>query len=170
MAIAAQPKLADNQVITQLKNARPKAFAELAVLKPGIIKCKLTDRKYLLPVCRVLKSKLRFKYPLSISALDWNEHYELVYHLVSYENNNLVELHLDVPKDDPEVMSVVRIWKGANFHEREAYDMMGIKFKTHPDLRRILLPEDVDYHPLRKDFPLGGDKEPANSKKSKGGR
>jgi NADH-quinone oxidoreductase subunit C len=95
----------------------------------------------------------------SISAVEYPENYEVVYHLVSYENNNLIEILVPVPKDNPTIESVVRVWKGANGHEREAYDMMGIIFKTHPDLRRILLPDDVDYHPLRKDFPLAGPEE-----------
>ncbi|UCH90285.1 MAG: NADH-quinone oxidoreductase subunit C [Thermoplasmata archaeon] len=146
----------------------PGAFSELEQKKPGVIYGKLYSPKYLLNVCKFLKNRLNFKYPLSISALDWPEHYELVYHIVSYENNNLFELHLPVPKDKPEVSSVVRVWKGANPHEREAYDMMGITFKTHPDPRRILLPENVDYFPLRKDFPLGGDKEGKLNSKSKG--
>jgi NADH-quinone oxidoreductase subunit C len=151
-------KYTDEQVIKRLNYHFAEAFEKLEQHKPGVIRCNLLDRDRLLDVCKFLKDQLNFRYPLSITALDWPENYELVYHLASYENKNLVEMHISLPKDDPEVMSVVRVWSGANFHEREAFDMIGIKFKTHPDLRRILLPEEVDYHPLRKDFPLGGEK------------
>jgi NADH-quinone oxidoreductase subunit C len=152
-------QFSDKQVIEHLKKRFPKVFSKLEVHKPGIIIGVLESHESIMDVSKFIKNSLNFKYPLSVSALDWPEHYEVIYHIVSYENNNLLELHLTVTKDDPEVMSVTRVWKGADPHEREAYDMFGIRFKTHPDLRRILLPEDVDYYPLRKDFPLGGDKD-----------
>jgi len=67
----------------------------------------------------------------------------------------VAEVHTDIPLDDPKVDSVTPVWPGANFHEREAYDMMGIVFEGHPDLRRILLPDDFTFHPLRKNFREG---------------
>lgn len=167
---SSKKRFTDAAVLSHLKKKYGKSFESLKLLKPGIIYAKLASADNLIEVCRFLKKNLSFKYPLSISALDWPENYELVYHISSYENNNLVELHLDVPKDKPEVMSVVRVWKGANSHEREAYDMIGINFISHPDLRRILLPEDSDFHPLRKDFPLGGDKETGGARRPKGAK
>ena len=154
-----KPK-SDDQVISLVKSEFPDKLKDIKIIKKGVIIAELNDNESLLKLCRFLKSKLNFKYLLSVSALDWPEHYEVIYHVVSYENNNLFELHTKVPKDNPEIMSMVRVWKAANAHEREAFDMMGIVFKTHPDLRRILLPEDVIYYPLRKDFPLGGPKDP----------
>ena len=151
--------MSDEDVVSQLSRKFGKVISEIKILRPGVIRGILTSRDHLLKVCNFLKYKLNFRYPFSISAVELPDNYELIYHLVSYENNNLIELHLPVPKDDPEVMSVVRIWKGANWHEREAYDMMGIIFKSHPYLRRILLPDDADYYPLRRDFPLGGPKD-----------
>jgi len=155
-------RFSDKEVVLQLKSKYGKAFTEFKLVKPGVIKATLRSRDHILKICRFLKYKLNFRYPFSISAVELPDNYEVVYHLVSYENNNLIELHLPVPRDDPKVMSVVRVWKGANAHEREAYDMMGIVFETHPDLRRILLPDDVDYFPLRKDFPLEGPAEMKN--------
>lgn len=77
---------------------------------------------------------------------------ELIYHLYSIPFNHHLALKVVLPRDQAEVDSVEDIWKTANWHEREAYDMFGIGFKGHPDLRRILLPADWDGHPLRKDY------------------
>lgn len=158
MAKTSKKGFTEVQVIVLLNKQFKGAFEWLKKIKKGVIYCKLNSKEKLLDISKFLKTHLNFKYPVSITALDWIEHYELVYHIFSYENNNLIEVHVNVSKDDPSVDSVVRVWKGANYHEREAYDMMGIKFNNHPELFRILLPEEVDYHPLRKDFPLAGEK------------
>ncbi|HET6515934.1 MAG TPA: NADH-quinone oxidoreductase subunit C [Thermodesulfovibrionales bacterium] len=83
--------------------------------------------------------------------------FEVVYQLFSMEHRHAVRLKAEVPADDCTIDSVVEIWKGANWHERECYDLFGVRFKGHPDLRRILLPEDWTGHPLRKDYPLKSD-------------
>lgn len=80
--------------------------------------------------------------------------FEVVYHLFSMSHRHSIRLRAEVPEEDCSIESVVDIWKGANWHERECYDLFGIQFKGHPDLRRILLPEDWTGHPLRKDYPL----------------
>ena len=77
---------------------------------------------------------------------------EIIYNLYSIPFNHHVALKVSVPRDNAEVDSVQDIWKTANWHEREAWDMFGIKFRDHPDLRRILLPADWEGHPLRKDY------------------
>jgi NADH-quinone oxidoreductase subunit C len=76
----------------------------------------------------------------------------VVYHLCSMTKRHKITLKADVPAADPRLPSVVSVWPSAGWHEREAYDMFGILFTGHPDLRRILLPEDYPGHPLRKDF------------------
>ncbi len=83
--------------------------------------------------------------------------FEVVYHLYSISNRNMIRIRAEVPEDDPAIESVVEIWDGANWHERECYDMFGIRFIGHPDLRRILMPEDWEGFPLRKDYPLKSD-------------
>lgn len=82
--------------------------------------------------------------------------YEVVYHLLSLKHNNRIRIKALVPESDPSIESVVAVWSGANCHERETYDLFGIVFQGHPDLRRILLPEDWEGYPLRKDYPLKG--------------
>ncbi len=77
---------------------------------------------------------------------------DVVYNLYSIPFNHHLALRVNVPRQKPEIDSVTEIWKTAAWHEREAYDMFGITFRGHPDLRRILLPADWDGHPLRKDY------------------
>ncbi len=85
------------------------------------------------------------------------ERFEVIYHLLSLPHRTRIRIKARVTEDDPCLASVTGIWKGANFMEREVYDLMGIRFSGHPDLRRILMPEDYDEgYPLRKDFPTEG--------------
>ena len=85
------------------------------------------------------------------------ERFEVIYHLLSLPHRTRIRLKARVTEDDPTIASVTGVWKGANFMEREVYDLMGIRFSGHPDLRRILMPEDYDEgYPLRKDFPTEG--------------
>jgi NADH-quinone oxidoreductase subunit C len=82
--------------------------------------------------------------------------FELNYHLVSIPERNKVRLRVRLSGDDPVVDSLVPVWPGANWLEREIFDLFGIQFTDHPDLRRILLPEDWEGHPLRRDYPVEG--------------
>ena len=80
--------------------------------------------------------------------------FEVVYHLYSLRHGHMVRIKAEVPDEDASIDSVVDVWAGANWHERECFDLFGINFKGHPDLRRILMPDDWNGHPLRKDYPL----------------
>lgn len=82
--------------------------------------------------------------------------FELNYHLVSIPRRDKVRLRVRLAGDDPVIDSLVPVWPGANWLEREIFDLMGIRFNGHPDLRRILLPDDWEGHPLRKDYPVEG--------------
>ena len=111
-------------------------------------------------VCEFCRDELAFDLLLDISSVDHFEHeprYELVYELYALSLNLHLRLKTHaVGDDEPSVRSVCDIWPTANWHEREIWDMMGIRFTGHPDLRRIIMWEGYPYHPLRKDFPLGG--------------
>lgn len=110
-------------------------------------------------VCRFCRDELGFDFLLDISSVDHFEHeprYEVVYELYSLANGAHLRLKTHANEDEPRVDSVCDLWPGANWHEREVWDMMGIRFAGHPDLRRILMWEGYPYHPLRKDFPLEG--------------
>ena len=108
-----------------------------------------------LDVCRFLKeaSDLQLDYLASISAVDYIEHFEIVYHLVSIaHNHSLVVKARCRGREDPVVPSVVGLWQGADLQEREVYDLMGITFDGHPNMKRIMLWEGFPGHPLRKDY------------------
>ncbi len=85
--------------------------------------------------------------------------FEVVYQLFSIEKGHSIRIRAEVPEDDPSIDTVSTIWEGAGWHERECYDMFGIVFKGHKDLRRILMPEDWNGYPLRKDYPIRGYEE-----------
>lgn len=105
-------------------------------------------------------SELSFDFLVSITAVDWLDkretRFELVYHLMSHKTKERLRVKIDIPENNPEAESVTAIWASANFLEREVYDMYGIKFKGHPDLRRILMYDEFEGHPLRKDYPVQG--------------
>jgi len=102
---------------------------------------------------------LQFTFLSDITAVDkfpLEPRFELNYHLLSLEYRKRIRLKVRIPGDDPVVHSVTSIWPAANWHEREAFDLMGIRFEGHPDLTRILMPDDWEGYPLRKDYPVEG--------------
>lgn len=108
----------------------------------------------LMTVARRLRDDpdLAFDSLMCLSGLDWPDYLEVVYHLFSYQHRHRLTLKVRCPKDKPVVPTVSFLWPTAEWHEREAYDLIGVRFDGHPDLRRILLPEDWEGHPLRKDY------------------
>ena len=109
---------------------------------------------YLREVSRFLRDEvdLRFDFLRLISAVDWTDRLSSAYHLYSYEHNHAVTLRVDLLRAAPRVGSVADVWPAADWHEREAYDLMGIVYEGHPALKRILLPDDWAGYPLRKDY------------------
>jgi NADH-quinone oxidoreductase subunit C len=134
----------------------------------------LVKRETIVDICRLMRDDPDLQYNffvecLGVDYLDrYEDHrYEVVYNLYSlpYEKdgvkvgkNHRIFLKVPVPEDDPIVPSVTEVYQGANFPEREIYDMFGVRFAGHPDLRRILMSDDWVGHPQRKDYPLGGER------------
>src|SRR5690348_9515521 len=122
----------------------------------------IIEPEYLMDVCRHLKTQLQYSFLETVTAVDWPERtprFDVVYQLLSMEHQCFVRLKIRVGQrreEHPEIPSVTSIWPGANWYEREIYDLFGITFEGHPDLRRILMPEDWSTHPLRKDYPISG--------------
>lgn len=112
----------------------------------------------ILPICQFLhdSSELNFVYLSDITGVDYpqrNPRFDVVYHLYSIDKNHRIRVKIGIDEGKT-VYSVTGIWKGADWFEREVYDLFGIEFENHPDLRRILLTDDWQGHPLRKDYPL----------------
>ena len=110
------------------------------------------DRENLVAVSRFLRDQLGFDLLACISGVDMLDHLETVYHLRSVTRNQLLQLKVRLDRENPDVESVVSVWPTANWLERETYDMYGIHFSGHPDLRRMLLDDDFDGFPLLKTF------------------
>ena len=112
-------------------------------------------------ICRYLKEDpdIKMDYLIDVTAVDWKPktpRFEVVYHLHSIAHGHSLRLKVPVEEEDAWVPTVSTVWRTANWHERETFDLFGIKFEGHPDLRRILMPDDWEGHPLRKDYPLEG--------------
>ncbi|PYK57171.1 MAG: NADH-quinone oxidoreductase subunit C [Verrucomicrobia bacterium] len=125
----------------------------------GEITLKLLDAEKIADVCGFAKEELGFDYLVDISSVDNygdDPRFAVVYELYGYSHRCHLRLKTDVSEEKSGLPSVTSVWKTADWHEREIYDMMGIRFCGHPDLRRILMWEGYPYFPLRKDFPLAG--------------
>ena len=119
----------------------------------------LADPEQILAVCKHAKLQLGFDYLVDLSSVDnygEDPRWTLVYHLRSSKTGEEVRIKTSVSEEKSELPSVLGVWRTVNWHEREVYDMMGIRFAGHPDLRRILMWDGYPYFPLRKDFPLAG--------------
>ena len=103
-------------------------------------------------VLRALKEKEGFDRLGNLTAVDWQDRIEMVYHLYNMEENVKLEVKAALDSAAPVIESATSLYPGAEFEEREVYDLMGVEFLGHPDLRRILMPDDYPAHPLRKDF------------------
>jgi NADH:ubiquinone oxidoreductase subunit C len=122
----------------------PPDTAQHAAVEPSALRGRLL----------ALRDKLGFEYMVFMTALDWQQkgQLELVYRLFSYQAHLSVVLRVSLPRDDAKVDTVSDIYRTAEWHERETAEMFGIEFTGHPDTRKLLLPDDIEGHPLRKDF------------------
>ena len=121
-------------------------------------------RSKIVEVCAMLRERGPFEMLADVSAVDFlgaappEDRFLVAYHLLSLARNLRLRLRVFVPEGDETLATVSGVWPTANWHEREIYDFFGIRFEGHPDLRRILMPDDWEGHPHRKDYPLGGTK------------
>jgi len=149
----------ENLTLQKLKDKFPDAIIDSKLFKDELTV--IVKKSAINPIGRFLKDdeNLQYNYLSDLCGVDnlgQQPRFEVVYHLYSLKYNQRVRLKVPVEEDDCFIDSVTDIWGTANWHEREAYDMYGIVFKNHPDLQRILNPDDFDGFPLRKDFPLKG--------------
>jgi NADH-quinone oxidoreductase subunit C len=115
------------------------------------------DRAYIREACSLLQSD--FNFLSDVTCVDWapsEPRFQVTYHLLSHRLKDRVRLQVMLPGDDPVVESIFPVWPAANFFEREIFDLFGVRFLGHPNLARIMMPEDWDGHPLRKDYPVEG--------------
>jgi len=136
----------------QLPNALLDAKFELAELTLTI------SREAIVDACRAAQSA-GFDFMADLTCVDWypnQPRFRVTYHLLSMSRKQRIRLCVLVSEGDPSVDSITSVWPAANFYEREVFDLFGVRFGGHPNLRRILLPEEFQGNPLRKDFPVEG--------------
>lgn len=114
----------------------------------------IITQNQLIALLSTLKTHYGFNLLALLTAVDYPDHYQMVYHLMSLKSADMVTIHVDLSKTSPKVPSIVSLWSAANVQEREVYDMFGITFDGHPYLKRILNPDDFTEFPLRKSFVL----------------
>lgn len=119
----------------------------------------IVDSTKIVDICRFLKEDpdLSFDVCQDVTAIDWaksRNRFTVVYHVFSLKNKFRLRLKANIENET--IDSITQIWPSANWYERETFDMYGIKFNNHPDLRRVYMPEEFEYYPLRKEFPLLG--------------
>jgi len=144
--VAAAVESFDAEAITAAKFDRNELTLEIAAAK-------------IVSVCGFLKYDQSFVRLSTVTAVDRypaEPRFEVVYHLHSVERNERLRLKCRLPGSDPVIESVTSVWRSANWYERETFDMFGINFLNHPDLRRILMPDNWEGYPLRKDYPITG--------------
>jgi len=150
-----------DQVADDLERAYP-LFSD-AIEKVVVDRGELTlfiKAARLVDVAKILRDQLRFEMCVGVNGIHFPEEtsreLHAVYSLLSITRNQRIRLEVCVSEKEPNIPSVVDVWAGANWHERETYDMFGIVFDNHPGLTRILMPDDWSGFPQRKDYPLGG--------------
>ena len=150
-----------DQVADDLERAYP-LFSD-AIEKVVVDRGELTlfiKAARLVDVAKILRDQLRFEMCVGVNGIHFPEEtsreLHAVYSLLSITRNQRIRLEVCVSEKEPHIPSVVDVWAGANWHERETYDMFGIIFDNHPGLTRILMPDDWSGFPQRKDYPLGG--------------
>jgi NADH-quinone oxidoreductase subunit C len=149
----------ENPIIKKLRAWDEKAIAETSEFRGELTIVVL--REHLRRVTEYLQAErgLQFDFLSDISAVDrfpMEPRFEVNYHLLSIPLRRTVRLRLWVPGNDPVIATVIPVWPTANWHEREIFDLFGIRFEGHPDLHRILMPDDWEGYPLRKDYPVEG--------------
>ncbi len=149
----------NQQVLEKLKQQ----FGD-AILESGEFRGELTvvvPKERIVDVCRFLKSDQEFRFDLlaDLCGIDMytpKQRFGVIYNLYSLKKKHRIRLKTFMEENDAVIPTVSGVWETANWHERETYDMFGIQFKGHPDLRRIYMAEEFEHFPLRKDFPLMG--------------
>ncbi|MDR1954423.1 MAG: NADH-quinone oxidoreductase subunit C [Candidatus Methanoplasma sp.] len=148
------------------KSPSPKEISDLLQQKfPGKVEITRTeerrvyakvDRGAVFDVCTYIHDNLTFEHATSIMGNDRVDRMEVIYHLSNYFNGVMIELTAELPAGDLHVGSVAGIWGGANWHERETYELFGITFDGHPKLKRLLTPDTYEFYPFRKSYKLRG--------------
>lgn len=142
--------------IKDLLEAKFKDKVEIGAIEKDRIQVKLSDKKDVFDICCFISDKLTFEHCSFVMGLDMIEHMEVIYLLTNYHTAMNIEITVELPLDDLHVPSIALVWEGANWHERETYELFGIIFDGHPKLERLLTPDTYNFYPFRKSYKLRG--------------
>jgi len=146
------------ELAKQLKARFPNLVSDPVEFR-GEHSLKISDADHIREICAFARKELGFDFLVDITGIDNygdDPRFTLVYHLYGLSHKNYLRLKTDISEEGGEALSVTTVWRSADWHEREIFDMLGVRFAGHPDLRRILMWEGYPHFPLRKDFPLAG--------------
>ena len=151
--------LEQNPIVAKIRNWRPEAVAGVTSFRGELTV--VVYREHLRPVCQFLAAEpdLAFTFLSDVTGVDRfpiEPRFELNYHLLSIPKRERIRLRVRLSTQDAVIDSVIPVWPTANWHEREIFDLFGVGFEGHPNLRRMFLPEDWEGFPLRKDYPVEG--------------
>jgi NADH-quinone oxidoreductase subunit C len=153
----------DIEFVEKIKDKFPIIASSLAIHHDKeYLRVYILDKNFLKEVLTFCKNELGYNFLMDLFAIDYlmlleenyNKRFKVVYNLFNLVKNHRVFIEVGVSEDDLELESVVDLWQSANWFEREVFDMFGVKFKNHPNLKRILMYEGFEGHPLRKDYPI----------------
>lgn len=148
--------LAGNVAIQALRAAHPEAITNAKFDRDELTLVIAGDQ--IRAACRTLQ-QAGYNFLEDVTCVDWypvEPRFQVTYHILSHKMKERVRLHVMVESMDPSIDSITSVWPSANFYEREVWDLFGVRFHGHPGLRRIMLPEEWEGHPLRKDYPVEG--------------
>lgn len=153
------PNLDLDPTVAKIRAWRPAAIVELSEFRGETTV--VVPREHLRPLAEFLArdAELAFTFLSDVTVVDRfpiEPRFELNYHLLSLSRRSSIRLRVRLAGETPVIETVIPVWPTANWHEREIFDLFGIRFEGHPDLRRMLLPDDWEGHPLRKDYPVEG--------------
>ena len=153
------PDLDNNPTVARIRAWRPGAISHLISFRGDLTL--VVPSEHLRPLCEFLAgdADLAFTFLSSITGIDRfpiEPRFELNYNILSMSRRESICLRVRLPGESPVIESVIPVWPTANWHEREIFDLFGMRFEGHPDLRRMLLPDDWEGHPLRKDYSVEG--------------
>ena len=149
-------KLAGNVAIQALRAALPEAIVDAKFDRGELTLVIAPDQ--IRAACRILR-QAGYNFFEDVTCVDWypvEPRFQVTYHILSHKLKERVRLHAMVGSIDPSIDSITEVWPAANFYEREVWDLFGVRFNGHPGLRRIMMPEEWEGHPLRKDYPVEG--------------
>jgi NADH-quinone oxidoreductase subunit C len=158
--VTEQAKVENSPIVLKVRGWDPEAVAEVSAFRGELTL--LLERERLRRTAEFLRDEpgLEFEFLSDISVLDRfpiEPRFELNYHLVSIANRQTLRLRIHLHgSSHPVIETITTVWPTANWHEREIFDLFGIRFEGHPDLRRILMPDDWEGYPLRRDYPVEG--------------